>query len=102
MPARQSRDRRTGVRRLAGSAKDTSRIGVLGTSLGSCVAFIAAAHEPRILIGIFNHVSMYFCRRGVDGPLDAERAAGLHGECHTGRVAPLLERDQSRPAICTG
>ncbi len=36
------------------------RIGILGTSLGSCVAFIAAAHDPRIQVGIFNHVSMYF------------------------------------------
>lgn len=37
-----------------------SRLGLLGTSLGSCVAFITAAHEPRIKCGVFNHVSMYF------------------------------------------
>ena len=37
-----------------------SRVGVLGTSLGSCVAFIAAAHDTRIRTGIFNHVSMHF------------------------------------------
>jgi len=37
-----------------------SRIGILGTSLGSCMAFIATAHDPRVRIGIFNHVSMYF------------------------------------------
>jgi hypothetical protein len=36
------------------------RLGILGTSLGSCVAFIAAAHETRLRTGIFNHVSMYF------------------------------------------
>ncbi len=42
------------------ASKGYSRIGVLGTSLGSCVAFIAAAHEPRIRVGIFNHVSMNF------------------------------------------
>jgi hypothetical protein len=36
------------------------RIGVLGTSLGSCVAFLATAHDPRVKVGIFNHVSMYF------------------------------------------
>jgi hypothetical protein len=36
------------------------RLGILGTSLGSCVAFIAAAHDRRISVGIFNHVSMYF------------------------------------------
>jgi hypothetical protein len=37
-----------------------SRTGVLGTSLGSCTAFIAAAHDARVRVGIFNHVSMYF------------------------------------------
>jgi len=37
-----------------------SRIGILGTSLGSCVACIATAHDPRVRVGIFNHVSMYF------------------------------------------
>jgi pimeloyl-ACP methyl ester carboxylesterase len=35
------------------------RIAILGSSLGSCVAFIAAAHEPRIQAGVFNHVSTY-------------------------------------------
>ena len=37
-----------------------SRIGILGTSLGSCVAFNATAHDTRVQLGIFNHVSMYF------------------------------------------
>jgi hypothetical protein len=36
------------------------RLGVLGTSLGSCIAFIAAAHDRRVATGVFNHVSMYF------------------------------------------
>jgi hypothetical protein len=35
------------------------RIAILGSSLGSCVAFIAAAHEPRIQAGVFNHISTY-------------------------------------------
>ncbi|MDX1978902.1 MAG: prolyl oligopeptidase family serine peptidase [Bryobacteraceae bacterium] len=34
------------------------RLAVLGTSLGSCVAFIAAAHDERVRCGVFNHVSM--------------------------------------------
>ncbi len=37
-----------------------SRVGILGTSLGSCVACITAAHDARVRVGIFNHVSMYF------------------------------------------
>ena len=36
------------------------RLGILGTSLGSCIAFIAAAHDARVRLGIFNHVSMFF------------------------------------------
>jgi hypothetical protein len=36
------------------------RLGVLGTSLGSCMAFLAAAHDARVSVGIFNHVAMYF------------------------------------------
>ncbi len=36
------------------------RLGILGTSLGSCIAFIAAAHDERVRVGIFNHVSMFF------------------------------------------
>jgi hypothetical protein len=42
------------------AAQGYERVGILGTSLGSCVAFIAAAHDARIRTGIFNHVSMYF------------------------------------------
>ncbi len=37
-----------------------SRLGILGTSLGSCMAFLAAAHDARVRLGIFNHVAMYF------------------------------------------
>ena len=34
--------------------------GVLGTSLGSAYAFIAAAHDPRLRVCAFNHASMSF------------------------------------------
>jgi hypothetical protein len=36
------------------------KLGVLGTSLGSSLAFIAAAHEPAIRAGAFLHVSTFF------------------------------------------
>jgi hypothetical protein len=42
------------------SAQGYRRLAILGTSLGSCIAFIVAAHDSRITLGIFNHVSMYF------------------------------------------
>src|SRR5271154_1422093 len=34
--------------------------GILGTSLGSCYAFIAAAHDPRLRVNAFNHASTSF------------------------------------------
>lgn len=37
-----------------------TEFGVLGTSLGSCYAFIASAHDPRIKVNVFNHASTYF------------------------------------------
>jgi dienelactone hydrolase len=36
------------------------RIGIIGTSIGSCTAFLTFAHEERIQVGVFNHVSGYF------------------------------------------
>jgi len=34
------------------------RLAILGTSLGSCVALLAAAHDHRLRAGVFNHVSL--------------------------------------------
>lgn len=36
-----------------------SRLAILGTSLGSCIAFITAAHDLRVRAAVFNHVSLY-------------------------------------------
>lgn len=36
------------------------RIGVMGTSVGSCVGFLAYVHDARFGVGVFNHVSSYF------------------------------------------
>jgi pimeloyl-ACP methyl ester carboxylesterase len=35
------------------------KIGVMGTSIGSCVGFFAFVHDMRIDAGVFNHVSGY-------------------------------------------
>jgi hypothetical protein len=35
-------------------------VGIVGTSLGSCVAYLAFTHDPRIKAGVFNHVSAHF------------------------------------------
>lgn len=61
------------------------RIGILGTSLGSCLAMLTAAHEPRIRAQALNHVSPWFAdvvwrglstqhvRQGLDGHIDLEQ-----------------------------
>jgi dienelactone hydrolase len=36
-----------------------NKLGIVGTSLGSCYAFIAAAHDPRVRVAAFNHASTY-------------------------------------------
>jgi hypothetical protein len=65
------------------------RIGILGTSLGSCLAMLTAAHEPRIRAQALNHVSPWFAdvvwrglstrhvRQGLDGHIELERLRRL-------------------------
>jgi len=64
-------------------------LGILGTSLGSCYAFLAAAHDPRIRVAAFNHASTYFAdvvwhgqstrhiREGLEPFIDLERLRDL-------------------------
>jgi dienelactone hydrolase len=65
------------------------RIGILGTSLGSCLAMLTTAHEPRIKAQALNHVSPFFAdvvwrglstrhvRAGLDGHVDLDRLRDL-------------------------
>lgn len=36
------------------------RVGITGTSIGSCIAFLAFVHDERLRVGAYNHVSSYF------------------------------------------
>lgn len=36
------------------------RLGILGTSIGSCIGFITMCHEPSVKAGAFLHASTYF------------------------------------------
>jgi dienelactone hydrolase len=65
------------------------RIGILGTSLGSCLAMLTAAHEPLIRAQALNHISPFFAdvvwrglstrhvRAGLDGHIGLERLRRL-------------------------
>ena len=80
-------DARRGVDWLQSLGFD--RIGILGTSLGSCLAMLTGAHEPRIRAQALNHVSPWFAdvvwrglstrhvRQGLDGHIDLDRLRRL-------------------------
>jgi len=65
------------------------RIGILGTSLGSCLAMLTTAHDPRIRAAALNHVSPYFAdvvwrglstrhvRDGLEGHVDLDELRRL-------------------------
>ena len=71
------------------SAQGFERIGILGTSLGSCLSLLTAAHEPRIRTAALNHVSPWFAdvvwhglstrhvRESLDGHVDLEQLRRL-------------------------
>lgn len=42
------------------AARGYERIGILGTSLGSCLALLTSAHEPLVRVQALNHVSPFF------------------------------------------
>jgi dienelactone hydrolase len=60
------------------------RLGIVGTSLGSCYAFLTSAHDSRIRVNVFNHCSTYFAdvvwtglstrhiRASLEGNIDIE------------------------------
>jgi hypothetical protein len=75
-------DARRAIAWLAGEGYD--RIGILGTSLGSCLSLLTTAHEPLIRAQALNHISPHFAdvvwrgistrhvREGLDGHIDLE------------------------------
>jgi dienelactone hydrolase len=55
------------------------RIGILGTSLGSCLALLTTAHEPLIDAEALNHISPYFADVVWRGLSTAHVREGLNG-----------------------
>jgi len=83
-------------------------IGIMGTSLGSCLAMLTMAHEPRISAGAFNHVSPYFADVVWQGLSTRHVRDGLEG--HIGLDAlrdcwmpispwPFISRVRGRKAL---
>jgi dienelactone hydrolase len=53
------------------------RIGIMGTSIGSCIGFLALVHEPLVRTGVFNHVSGYVADVAWRGISTAHVRAGF-------------------------
>jgi len=59
-------------------------LGIVGTSLGSCYAFLTSSHDPRLRVNVFNHFSVTFgdvvwtgqstrhVRQGIERDIDQE------------------------------
>ena len=70
-------------------AQGFERIGILGTSLGSCLSMLTSAHEPLIRAQALNHVSPWFAdvvwrglstrhvREALNGRIDLDRLRQL-------------------------
>ncbi|MGI9102495.1 MAG: alpha/beta fold hydrolase [Terriglobales bacterium] len=56
------------------------QFGILGTSLGSCYAFIASAHDERLRVNAFNHASTYFADVVWTGQSTRHVRAGVEKE----------------------
>jgi len=56
-----------------------TQIGILGTSLGSCLASLTAAHEPLIKAAALNHISPYFADVVWEGLSTIHVREGLEG-----------------------
>lgn len=70
-------DARRGIAWLA--ARGYESIGIVGTSLGSCLAMLTTAHEPLVRVAALNHVSPYFADVVWDGLSTAHVRQGLEG-----------------------
>ena len=65
------------------------RIGILGTSLGSCLSLLTSAHEPKLRVQALNHVSPWFAdvvwrglstrhvREGLNGHIELDQLRRL-------------------------
>ena len=92
-------------------AQGFERLGILGTSLGSCYAFLAAAHDSRIQVAAFNHASTYFAdvvwhgqstrhiRQGLEPQIDLERLRGLWTAISPASYFPQFARYQRKSLI---
>lgn len=67
------------------------RIGLCGTSLGSCYAYLASAHDERFHVNVFNHCSTYFADVVWEGLSTQHIRQGIESHISLDRLRPLWE-----------
>ena len=80
-------DSRRAIGWLASQGYD--RIGILGTSLGSCLSLLTAAHEPRVRAQALNHISPYFADVVWRGLSTTHVRAALEGSVELDRLRQM-------------
>ena len=99
-------DARRAIAWLARKGYDS--IGILGTSLGSCLAMLTAAHEPLLRAAALNHISPFFADVVWEGLSTAHVRSGLDGHIDLDRLRriwlpispfPYLERIRGKKVL---
>ena len=85
------------------------RVGIMGTSIGSCIAFLAFSHDSAIRVGVFNHVSGYVAdvvwqgistqhvRAGIENHLSVDELREFWRPISPTPFIPRLLEMESRP-----
>jgi hypothetical protein len=90
-------------------ARGYERVGIIGTSIGSCIAFLAFVHDEGLDAGVFNHVSGYVAdvvwrgistqhvREGIEGALTLEELREAWLAISPASFTERLTRQRPRP-----
>ena len=62
------------------------KLGIVGTSLGSCYAYLASAHDERLKVNVFNHCSRTFAEVVWTGQATRHVRAGLETDLSLERL----------------
>jgi dienelactone hydrolase len=91
-------------------SKGYRRVGILGTSIGSCIGFLTFVHDERFSVGAFIHVSGFFAdvvwdglstqhvRQSLDGAISLESLRRLWSPISPIPLIPRL-RPANRPML---
>jgi len=87
------------------------RIGIMGTSVGSCISFLAFVHDERFRVGVFNHVSSFFgdvvwhgistqhVRKGIDPVLSKDELHDAWAVISPNSYVPRLAQSSVRKQL---